>query len=140
MTDIEKMAEEYFLEKDYNCAESTLRIACERYNFDLDDKALKLVSGYGGGFGCGKTCGALCGAIAAISEKTVTERAHATENFKEICSGFVNRFQETFGACDCEKVKPLHFVEGKRCVNVVAKTAEMLEDYLNEIGEKTDDK
>lgn len=140
MTDYEKLAEKYFLEKDFNCAESTLRIACERLNFDLDENALKLVSGYGGGFGCGKTCGALCGAISAISEKTVAERAHVTANFKNICSEFVNRFEKEFGSCDCAQIKPLYFVEGKRCVSVVAKTSEMLDSYLAEIGENNDGK
>ena len=136
MNDIERLSEKYFLEKGYNCAESTLRVACERNGFELDENALKLVSGFGGGMGCGKNCGALCGAMAAISEKTVTERAHATENFKEICSGFVSKFEETFGSCDCREVKPCFFEEGRRCVKVVIKTSELLEDYLKELEEK----
>ena len=136
MTEFEVKAREYFLEKDNNCAESTLRIANDLYGFGLDGEAIRLVSAFGGGMGCGKTCGALCGAMAAIGEKTVTDRAHTTENFKEICSGFVERFQKEFGSCDCAEVKPAFFVEGERCVNVVSRTAKLLDEYLKELEDK----
>ena len=57
----------YYLEKDYNCAETILRAANEEYHLGLNEDSFRLVSGFGGGMGCGGTCGALSSAMAVIS-------------------------------------------------------------------------
>ena len=72
---------EYFIEQDNNCAESTLRVADEKYHLGIGAEEVKLVSAFGAGMGCGKTCGALCGALAVIGKLMVDKRAHATEGF-----------------------------------------------------------
>ena len=68
--------EQYYLDRDYNCAESALRGANDEFDLQIPEEGLKLVGAYGGGFGCGITCGALCGAMAAISAARIHERAH----------------------------------------------------------------
>ena len=50
--------QELFLEKDYNCAETVLLWANERYGLRVAPEDVALVSGFGGGLGCGETCGA----------------------------------------------------------------------------------
>ena len=39
----------YYLEKDYNCAETILRAANEEYHLGLNEDSFRLVSGFGGG-------------------------------------------------------------------------------------------
>ena len=137
---MDEKAQEYFVDGGFNCAESTLLIASDRFGLDIDPETLKLISGFGGGMGCGKTCGALCGAIAALSKLIVKEKAHATPEFGKKCAEFVKLFGDTFGSCDCCEVKPVHFVEGIRCKNVVKTTSELLETYVASLQEKADEK
>ena len=59
----------YYLDKDYNCAETTLRLINDKYDLGLAEEDYKLVSGFGGGFGCGITCGKK-GLMPSSSRKT----------------------------------------------------------------------
>ena len=70
---------EYYLEKDYNCAETTLHCINDEYGLGLTDEQIKLASGFGAGMGCGQTCGVLCAGIAALGKLLVDQRAHNTE-------------------------------------------------------------
>ena len=70
MTDIRTL----FLEKDYNCAETVLLWANEKYGLGVAPEDVKLVSGFGGGLGSGENCGALLGALAAWSGSGPTSR------------------------------------------------------------------
>lgn len=47
----------YYLEQDYNCAETILRCIDEEYGIGLTEDDFKLVSAFGGGMGCGSSCG-----------------------------------------------------------------------------------
>ena len=125
--------EQYYLDRDYNCAESVLRGANDEFDLQIPEEGLKLVGAYGGGFGCGITCGALCGAMAAISAARIHERAHEDPAFKDVCSGFVARFEEKMGSLQCKELKKRFQKEGKRCFAVVEQTAELLEEYLKEL-------
>ncbi|MDF3004065.1 MAG: hypothetical protein K0S22_537 [Oscillospiraceae bacterium] len=124
---------DYFITRDYNCAETILRAANDQYGLGLREQDFKLVSAFGGGMGCEKTCGALCGALAAIGTLKVTDRAHATENFKELCAGFVKKFETDLGSIDCDVLKLKYRNEETRCLKTVVLTAKALEDYLKEI-------
>ena len=92
-------AKKYYLEQNYNCAESVLRAANEEYGLGLDEGALKLMAGFGGGMGCGGVCGALSGGIAALSKLRVSDRAHTTPGFSGECARLVAAFE------DAKKVK-----------------------------------
>lgn len=127
---LKQRAERYSLEGDYNCAEAILRAANDEFRLGLDDKALKLMGGYGGGLGCGETCGALCGALAAVSAAPIDARAHATPGFKDVCAGFVTRFREAFGSIDCRDIRERFVREDRRCADTVDIAAELLEEYL----------
>ena len=90
----------YYLEQDYNCAETILRCIDEEYGIGLTEDDFKLVSAFGGGMGCGSSCGALCGAMAALGRLTVKTRAHATEGFKDTCADLVEAFRNKLGNTD----------------------------------------
>ena len=79
---------EIFLDGNYNCAETVLLWANERYGLNVAPEDVRLVSGFGGGMGCGENCGALLGAIAALSKALVQDRAHTTPAFGRPAPGW----------------------------------------------------
>ena len=127
-------AKKYYLEGDYNCAESVLLAANEAYGLGLDpDTCYRLVSAFGGGMGCGSVCGALAGAMAALGQVAVTGRAHATEGFKDLCAGFVAAFEKELGAQDCKTLKERYFAEGSRCLQTVVLACGVLEKQMEQL-------
>ncbi len=126
------VAEKYFLEGDYNCAESVLLAANEVYKLGLDpENAHRLVSAFGGGMGCGLLCGAIAGAMAALGQQAVTCRAHVTEGFKELCAGMAADMEAALGGTNCSVIKPALFVEGRRCAETVRRAADVLEKHMD---------
>lgn len=126
------VAEKYYLNGDYNCAESVLLAANEAYGFGLDaENCLKLVSAFGGGMGSGRLCGAIAGAMAALGFAAVTGRAHGTEGFKELCADTAAQLEAALGAESCAKVKPVYFKEGTRCLETVRIACGVLEKQLD---------
>ena len=133
---------EYYVEKDYNCAETVLRAANEEYGLGLDESAYRLVGGFGGGMGCGSTCGALSSGIAVISRLLIGERAHATDGFKEKCAEFCQMFERKLGSTECSVLKEKYLEETNRCLKTVELAYGLLEDFLvseGKIVKKTDE-
>ena len=125
------VAERYFLQEDFNCAESVLLAANEVYELGLDkDNCHRLVSAFGGGMGCGLLCGAIAGAMAALGQVAVTERAHVTEGFKDLCADTAAKMEEALGSVNCSVIKPEFFVEGRRCAETVRRAADVLEAQM----------
>lgn len=128
-------AEKYFLEGDYNCAESVLLAANEVYALGLDEQSChRLVSAFGGGMGCGLLCGAIAGAMAALGQAAVDERAHVTEDFKALCADTAAKMEKALGGVNCEVIKPALFVEGRRCAETVRRAADVLEAQLDALA------
>ena len=126
-----EVAEKYYLGGDYNCAESVLLAANDVYELGLDkDSCHRLVSAFGGGMGCGLLCGAIAGAMAALGQAAVTERAHVTEGFKELCADTAAKMEEALGSVNCSVIKPELFVEGRRCAETVRRAADVLEKQM----------
>ena len=125
------VAERYFLQGDFNCAESVLLAANEVYELGLDkENCHRLVSAFGGGMGCGLLCGAIAGAMAALGQAAVTERAHVTDGFKDLCAGMAAKMEEALGGVNCSVIKPALFVEGRRCAETVRRAADVLEAQM----------
>ena len=124
---------ELFLEKDYNCAESVLRWADERYGLHVAPEDLRLVSGFGAGLGCGENCGALLGALAALSKALVTDRAHATPGFRGACGDLAARFRADLGSIECAELKERYRRPDERCLFVVERAAAVLDAYMQEL-------
>lgn len=129
---------DYYITRDDNCAESILRAADAEYGLGLREQDFKLVSAFGGGLGCEKTCGALCAALAVIGRLRVQDRAHATENFSELCAGFVKRFEDELGSIDCDLLKLKYRTEETRCLKTVELAARTLDAYLKETAPATE--
>ena len=126
---------ELFLDNDYNCAETVLLWANERYGLHIAPEDVRLVSGFGGGLGSGENCGALLGAVAALSKALVRERAHSTPGFREACAGLMDRFREELGSIECEELKERHRRPDVRCLLVVERAAAILDEYMQYMQE-----
>ena len=125
-------AAKYYLNGDYNCAESVLLAANEEYGFGLDKEHCHyLVSAFGGGMGCGLLCGAIAGAMAALGQQAVTGRAHATEGFKDLCAGMAAEMEAALGGMNCSVIKPALFTPGRRCAETVRRAADVLEKRMD---------
>lgn len=129
------VAQRYYLEGDYNCAETVLLAANEAYGLGLDpETSLRLVSAFGAGMGCGMTCGALAGGMAVLGCAAVDGRAHATKGFRDLCAAYVRRFDEALGGRDCVHLKPKHFSRETRCLQTVRLACDVLEQQMRELG------
>ena len=128
------IAQKYYLEGDFNCAESVLLAANEAYGFGLDEQTcIRLLGAFGGGMGCGLVCGAVAGAMSAVGYAAIEQRAHATEGFKDLCAGTVKLLENRLTAIDCAKVKPVFFSEGTRCLGTVRAACDVLEKQMDAI-------
>ena len=121
----------YYLEQDYNCAETILRCIDEEYGIGLTEDDFKLVSAFGGGMGCGSSCGALCGAMAALGRLTVKTRAHATDGFKDTCADLVEEFRKKLGNTDCSELVKVYKKDDVRCLETVCLAADVFEEFYN---------
>lgn len=127
---MEERAKYYYIDKGNNCAASTLMAANDVYSLGLAESTARLFAGFGGGLQCGRTCGALSGSIAALSQKYA-----GREDFKDLCKGFVEAFQEAMdcGSIDCSVIKEKYNNENERCLAAVRIAAKTLEDYIAKI-------
>ena len=129
------VAEKYFLEGDFNCAESVLLAANDVYQLVLDQESChRLVSAFGGGMGCGLLCGAIAGTMAALGQAAVRERAHVTPGFKDLCADTAAKMEEALGDVNCKVIKPKFFVEGRRCAETVRCAADVLEKQMEKLA------
>ena len=131
-----KKARETYIEQDYNCAETTLRLANDRFAFGLTDEEMRMIGGFGGGMGCEGVCGILSAGIVAISKRMISQRAHATEGLKEACAEFVALFEKEMGSTKCSDLKGKYFVEEQRCLTTVELGAKLIESYLEKLPER----
>ncbi len=127
---------ELYLEKDYNCAETTLRSIDAVYHLGLTEEEFKLVSGFGAGMGCGHACGALCGGIAALGKLFVDKRAHNTPGFGDLCKAYVEAFRENLGDTMCDALKAKYKRDDVRCLETVQRACDTFDAYYASICEK----
>ncbi len=123
----------YYLEQDYNCAESLSRGANEYYGLGLNEEALLALGGFGGGCYSGRLCGACSGGVMAISSKYIHTRAHAEELACNRVTEFVEAFIETLGSDLCDELKKRYYddsLECCKCIKTVKMAAGVLEEKM----------
>lgn len=129
---LKERVRDYFLNQDFNCAETTLRIINDEYSLGLQEQDFKLVSGFGAGCGSGIICGALAGAIAALGAMTVKQRAHEDPNFKLLCGEYCAAFEKALGSTNCADLRPRYFREDIRCAEAIEAAADCFEAFVRE--------
>ena len=126
---IEKI-EEYYKERDLNCAETMLYAANDEYKLGLDKNALKMAAGFGAGMYIGTVCGALSGGIMVISRLFVNDRAHISPDLKELVEEFLRRYCNKMGDINCSYLKEHHHNKEVRCLNVIKEAGIILDDIV----------
>lgn len=122
----------FYLEQNYNCAESVLRAANEYYDLQLDDHAMIMVGAYGAGIQTGNTCGAILAGVAVLSLKYVPAKAHESADIKPITTKFIREFNAKFGGIRCTEIKPKSFQPEIRCLRTVEFVCDTLEKVIAE--------
>ncbi len=127
---LKKLIEQgFYPENGLNCAESILYGANEVYKLGLSKDCLRLSAGFGGGMGVENVCGVLTASIMVLSYLFVKEYAHQSPEMKEINKELFELYNNELGEIDCKPLKDKYRTEGKKCIDVVLKGAEIL-DYL----------
>lgn len=129
---------DYFINKDFNCAESILHALDDQYRLGISPDGYKLVGGFGGGMGCGKACGALCGGCSGLSYLLIQERAHATPELKERVAEFAQRFVEAFGSDACEELAKTYKKEDTRCLELICMAADIADACFGKVKQGDD--
>ncbi len=123
----------YYLEKNYNCAETILRMSNEEFHLDLDESVLKIMAGFGGGMYQESTCGVVTGGIAALSLIFLDK-----SDLETVVLNYQNQVKQIFTSTECISIKPLHREDLNRCSNVIDKAYQILRKTIIEAKEKTD--
>ncbi|GAQ25031.1 C-GCAxxG-C-C family (seleno)protein [Tepidanaerobacter syntrophicus] len=131
----EKIEKYYSKEFDLNCAEAMVYSANEEYGLNLDKKALKMASGFGGGMGIESVCGALTGGIMVLGVLFTKEKAHESERVKTLEKEFLSRYKDKMGDILCKPLKEKHHNDEVRCLNVIKEAGVILDDIVKrELG------
>jgi len=131
----EKIEKYYSKEFDLNCAEAMVYSANEEYGLNLDKKALKMASGFGGGMGIESLCGALTGGIMVLGVLFTKEKAHESERVKTLEKEFLSRYKDKMGDILCKPLKEKHHNDEVRCLNVIKEAGVILDDIVKrELG------
>lgn len=129
---VKEYVKSFYLENDFNCAETMLKAIDAAYGLGLRPKDVKLVGAWGGGAGCGITCGLLAGSLAALGKLCINVRAHAAPGFSALCSEYVKAFEAEFGGINCREIKPVPFVPEHRCMDTVERAADLFDEFVQE--------
>ena len=70
---LRKIANDFYMNQNYNCGECILRAANKAYDLGLDERALKLASGFGAGMGFQLPC--LCSACFSAVPRPMKQKA-----------------------------------------------------------------
>ncbi|MDT8337081.1 MAG: C-GCAxxG-C-C family (seleno)protein [Candidatus Izemoplasmatales bacterium] len=123
----------YYLEKNYNCAETILRISNEEFHLDLDESVLKIMAGFGGGMYQESTCGVVTGGIAVLSLVFPNKL-----DLEQVVINYQNQVKQIFNSIECINIKPLHREELNRCSIVIDKAYIALTKIIINAKEKTE--
>lgn len=126
---LKEIALERYLTGGRGCAAGILEGANQYYDLGLGEDALDLFTGFRGGMGCGSTCGSLIGAIGVLN--CVYK---GKPELKDHCAAFVRQFEQTLacGSLDCAAIEKKYKTPETRCAAAVARTADLLEQFLAE--------
>ena len=76
--------EKYYIEGNYNCAETIIRAGNDYYELGLHDRDMIAFGVFGAGIQTGNTCGAVLAAASILSMKYVERKAHESDDIKPV--------------------------------------------------------
>lgn len=116
--------------EDFNCAERILYGANQAYNLGLNQQTLKLSAGFGGGMGMGSVCGTLTAAVMVLGTLFVEKQSHESKRIKKLTQELLGTFRKEMGEINCSMLKPLYRTKTEKCLQVLVKTAEILDSIV----------
>lgn len=129
---LKDVSRKYYLENNYNCAETIIRAANDYYELGLHDRDMIMVASYGAGIMTGNTCGAVLGAAAALSMKYVETKAHESDEIRPVTVKLIRKFNEKYGSVLCRDIKPQSFTKEDRCLFTIENASDILEAVIEE--------
>ena len=133
---LREIADKYYFEENYNCAETIIHAANEYYDLGLRDRDMIMLAGYGAGMQTGSTCGTLLSAISVLSLKYVESRAHESRDIQPATELLTRKFKSRLSSTLCMEIKPKRFRENVRCRSTVHIACDILEEVLAEYQRK----
>jgi len=126
-------------EKDLNCAETILCAGNDEWNLGISRGTIRAFAGFGGGLACGNVCGALTGAAAVLSIRYTNTRGHDSPKTRELVKKYADEFQSRFGSSLCTALKEAHVVDENKCLYLVEKAADLLEEICADAAQPADE-
>ncbi len=120
----------YYVDQNYNCAESLIRGANDYYDLKLHDRDMIMLGGYGGGIQTGNTCGAVLAAASVLSMKYIEQKSHESKDIKPVTTEFIRRINARYGSVLCKDIKPQSFDPEHRCRFTVEEACDILESVI----------
>ncbi|MBO4373633.1 MAG: C_GCAxxG_C_C family protein [Lachnospiraceae bacterium] len=124
--------DKYYMEGNYNCAETVIRAGNDYYDLGLHDHDMISYGVFGAGIQTGNTCGAVIAAAAILSMKYVEKKAHESEDIKPVTLKLIRAFNERYGSILCKDIKAQSFDREVRCRKTVETACDILESVIAE--------
>ena len=121
----------YYLDMNYNCAETIIRAGNEYYDLGLHDRDMIAFGGFGGGIQTGNTCGAILSAVSVLSMKYIEKNAHESRDIKPVTTALLNEFNNRYGSILCKDIKPQSFTPDVRCMETIETACDILEQVID---------
>ncbi|MGM9948402.1 C-GCAxxG-C-C family protein [Floccifex sp.] len=132
---LQDLTRKYYVEYDYNCAETLLHACNEYYGLSLMEEDMKVMAGFGGGMFIGSTCGALVGCVASLSKKIIETKAHdQLTDFRPAVQKCVRNFKDELNGINCSEIKPQFHSKEEKCLPTCLKAAKAMEKTMMELG------
>jgi len=118
--------------KHLNCSESMIYYGNIYYQLNLNQYALKMMSGFGGGMFEEEICGVVSGGVAVISSVLTNHTAYQSEFLSQAVIAFKKRIKDAFHSIDCANIKPKFRDEINGCDVVIIRAIEIMIDVIKE--------
>ncbi len=130
---LEQTVERLYTTENTNCSETLIEACNEVYHLGLDEKARRMMAGFGSGLYTGNVCGALCGCTAALSCLLVEDRAHSCAPLRSAEVLLVRNFRRIVGETQCAKCQLLHRTPELRCLRTCLLAAQAMDETITEL-------
>src|SRR6056297_2716960 len=112
--------------KNLNCSETMLHFGNEYYQLNLNNNALKAMSGFGGGMFEEDLCGVVSGGVSVISMVLTNETAYQSKKLSLAVIEYKKRIKDAFHSINCYAIKPKFRDENKGCDDVIIKALNIM--------------
>ncbi len=119
---------------DLSCSEAILHAANEKYQLGLDDKTLRVASGFSGGMLCKKTCGIVSASIIALGLLYTDKVCHQSPRLKQAVNRYIELFEAAHSTLECGILKEQAYQLAHGCNPLIIEGAKLLEQVADEFN------